>query len=81
MTNTPKPNTAQKAPLVRAPKPIDLGADHPYVLLPDGRVAKICKTTQYGRQQRVHITVNGVRKQVALYRVQAALTLSNPKNK
>lgn len=57
------------------PAPIVLDDNHPYVVLQDGRIARVCQTFPIGKTMYLHIKVkgSGVTKRYSVRRVQQAL--------
>lgn len=55
------------------PEPL-LPEGHPYVLLPDGRIAKLCRTYPIGRQEYVNIRLGGRAIRASVNRLRAFLS-------
>ena len=56
-----------------APEPL-LPEGHPYVQLPDGRIAKLCRTYPIGRQEYINIRFAGRHLRASVKRLQAFLS-------
>lgn len=68
-----KPNTAPaNAPDAEEVPPL-LPDGHPYVLLPDGRIAKVCRTYPIGRQEYINIRLGERTIRASVKRLQAFL--------
>lgn len=58
------------------PEPL-LPPGHSFVLLPDGRVAKLCRTYPIGRKDYVNIRAGGRNMRLSVERLQAFLSTEN----
>lgn len=80
MNKEKKTIQTERQPLERRPRPIVFDDDHPYVVLPDGRVAKVCDSQVFGRQLYINVKLRGRKATVRrrLDHVQKALGYVQP---